>query len=566
MRCGRWSREGLTGFAAGLWIAAWPAGIVLGLGAEWLARSGPSLGAATADLLVGWTLIACGLIGSARRPQSRVGLLLTLTGFAWFLGTLTGSRFGPVGTVGTALVLLHRGPLYHAIIGYPRGRLSGRLSLAVAVACYVYAAAVPLARNDVVTIVVAVALLAVTMRGWTLAAGPERRARMTAVFAALVLVVPLIGGRVWRLGATGPDPGHEAVLWSYEVVLVLIALGFVVDLLRGPQGLAAVTKLVVDLGGDADAGTLRPRLAHALGDRSLVIAYWLPELSGYVDERGNGVDLPEAGSGRAVTVVEQDGEPHVVLVHDVAVLDAPGLVNSVARAARIALSTVRLRADVQRQVAELDASRHRILQASDAQRRRFQQQLQASAGQHLGTAEELLDLAAREAAVCPDPAAAEALAAIRGELEETRAELRELAAGIHPASLTERGLGAALTSLADRSPVLVRLAAPVERLPAAIETAIYFVCSEALANVAKHARATHVDIEVRMATDLVTVVVADDGTGGADPSAGSGLKGIADRVEALGGRLVVQSPAAGGTRLQAEILTPPVVREPAAPA
>jgi signal transduction histidine kinase len=566
MRFGRWCRDGLTGFAAGSWIAAWSAGLVLGLGAEWLARSGQSLAAAVADLVVGWTLIACGLIATARRVQGRVGILLTLAGFAWFLGTHSGSRFGPVATVGTALVFLHRGPLLHAIIGYPSGRPSDRLSLAVAVACYVYAAAVPLARNDVVTIVVAVAVLAVTVRGWTLAAGPERRARMTAVFAAVALAASLAAGSLRRLVGTGPDPGHEAVLWSYEVVLVLIALGFVVDLLRGPQGHAAVTKLVVDLGGDAEAGTLRPRLAHALGDRSLVIAYWLPELSGYVDERGKPVDLPEAGSGRAVTVVEQDGEPYAVLVHDVAVLNAPGLVNSVAGAARIALSNVRLRADVQRQVAELDASRRRILEASDAQRRRFQQQLQASAGQHLGTAEELLDLAAREAAVCPDRSAADALAAIRGELEETRAELRELAAGIHPASLTERGLGAALASLADRSPVLVRLAAPVARLPAAIETAIYFVCSEALANVAKHARATHVDIEVRMATDLVTVVVADDGTGGANPSAGSGLKGIADRVEALGGRLIVQSPAAGGTRLQAEIPTPPVVREPEAPA
>jgi signal transduction histidine kinase len=129
------------------------------------------------------------------------------------------------------------------------------------------------------------------------------------------------------------------------------------------------------------------------------------------------------------------------------------------------------------------------------------------------------------------------------ELEEARTGLRDLAAGIHPALLAERGLGPALASLAERSPVPVRLDAPCERLPAVVETAVYFVCSEALANVAKHAGAGRVDIQVRLDRDMVTVVVADDGTGGADPSAGSGLKGAADRVEALSGRFLVHSPA-----------------------
>jgi len=567
MRFGPWCPEGLTGLAAGLWVAAWPAGLVAGLGAEWLAGSGQSLAAAAADVMVGWTLIACGLIGCARRPRSLVGLLLALTGFAWFFATLSDRRIGVIATLGTALLFLHRGPLCHAVIGYPGGRPSDRLSRAVVVAAYAYSAAAPLASNVGVTIVIAVAVLAIAIRGWAQAAGPERRSKATAVIAAVALVASLAAGSAWRLLGTGADPGEAAVLRTYEVVVVLIAVGLVADLLRGQRAQAAVTKLVVDLGGDAETGTLRPRLAHALGDRSLVIAYWLPELSGYVDERGNRVDLPEAGSGRAVTVVEQNGQPSAALVHDVAVLNAPSLIDSVAGAARIALSNVQLRADVQRQVAELDASRRRILEASDAQRRRFQQQLHASTGLHLGTADELLDLAAQEAAFWRDPATSDALAAIRRELEETRAELHELAAGIHPASLTEHGLAVALASLADRSPVLVRLSAPAERLPAEIETAIYFVCSEALANVAKHAGATRVDIKVSMGAALITVVVADDGTGGADPSAGSGLRGIADRVDAIGGRLVLQSPPAGGTQLLVQIPVEAATREqPEAPA
>jgi signal transduction histidine kinase len=552
MRFLLWSGEGVTGSAAGARMAAWPAGLVLGLGAEWLARSGQSLDAAIADLAVGWTLIACGLLGWARRPQSRVGPLIAVTGFAWFLGTLAASRIGPVAVLGSALVFVHRGPLCHAIIGYPSGRPAGRLGVMVVVAAYVCAAVVPLARGDVVTVVVALAVLGVASGGYALAAGPARQARATALAAAAALAVPLAGGIVWRLLGAGSGT-ENTVLWGYEAVLVLIAVGFLADLSRGRWAQAAVTKLVVDLGGDSEAGTLRARLAHALGDRSLAIAYWLPEVNGYVDERGNQVELPEAGSGKAVTVVGQDGERIAALVHDAAVLDDPGLADSVARAARIALSNVRLQADVQRQVIDLASSRRRILEAADTQRRRLQQQLQASAGRHLTGVRESLDLAVREARASHDRGAADRLAAVRRELEEARAALRELAAGIHPALLTERGLGAALASLAGRSAVPVQVTAPSERLPAMIEAAVYFVCSEGLANVTKHARATRADIRVALEGDLVKVSIADDGTGGADPSAGSGLKGVADRVEALGGRLVVHSPPAGGTQLRVQI-------------
>jgi len=558
MRFLRSSLSGVDGPAPRLLGAAWLAGLVLGLGAEWLARPALSLVGAAADLTVGWTLITCGLVGWWRSPRSRVGLLLAVSGFAWFLGTLSGSQTRAVAALGSALLLVHRGPLWHAIIGYPSGRPGHRLGMIVVVAGYIYAAGVPAARGDVVTIVVAAAVLAATTRGWVMAAGPDRRARVTAVVAAAALAVPLAGGSAWRLMGARPGADHSLLLWGYEAAVVLIAVGFLVELSRGRRAQAAVTKLVVDLGADTGTGTLRARLAHALGDGSLVIVYWLPEVSGYVDERGNLVELPEPGSGKTVTVVERDGEQIAALVHDVAVLDDPALVDSVAAAARIALSNVRLRAEVQRRVAELDASRRRIVEAGDAQRRRFQQQLRAGTGQHLAAVGEVLDRAAWEACTFRDRAAADGLISVRNELEVAQDELRELAAGIHPALLTERGLGAALASLAGRSPVPVRLDAPSERLPVVIETAIYFACSEALANVAKHAQATRVDVVVRIDGDLVILVIADDGTGGADPSAGSGLNGVADRVEALGGRLEVHGLAGKGSRVLAEI--------PAAPA
>jgi len=552
MRWLRWSRDGVTAPGPRLRAAAWLAGLVVGLGAEWLARSSQSLPEAGADLAVGWALIACGLLGWSRRPQSRIGLLLALTGFTWFLGTLAGSRIGGVAALGAALLFVHRGPLCHAIIGYPRGQALDRLSMVVVAAAYVYAAAAPLARNDTVTIVVIFLVLAATIRGYARATGPGRRARVTAIAAAAALAVPLAGGSVARLIGAGPGV-ERAVPWGNEAVLVLIAAGFLADIVRGRWTQAVVTRLVVDLGEGTGTGTLQVRLAHALGDRSLAIAYWLPETSGYVDESGNPMALPGAGSGKAVTVIEQQGERVAALVCDAAVLDDPGLMDAVASAARIALANVRLRAKVRRQVAELAASRRRILEARDAQRRRLQQELRAGAGQRLKEVGELVDLGLRRAHAAPDRAVAARLDDARRELDAAQDELQELAAGIHPAVLTERGFGPALSCLADRTPVPVRLTVPPQRLPAAIETAVYFICSEALTNVGKYAHASRADVAVRADGDLVTVLVADDGVGGADPSAGSGLKGIADRVEALGGRFLVESPAGGGTRLLAEI-------------
>lgn len=554
LRYRRSSRDGVTGSSPRLLAAIALAGLVLGLAAEWVARSQLTLPAAAADLAVGWTLIACGLIAWSRRPQSRIGPLTALTGFAWFLGTLAGSEIDAVATLGSALLTLHRGPLFHAIISYPSGRLPSRLGIVFVTTCYIYAATVPLARNSVATVVVVLMVLATTIRGYRLAAGPDRQARVTAIVAAAAVALPLGGGSVGRLIGAGPD-AERAVLWGYEAVLVLIAVVFLVDFLRAPWADAAVTRLVVDLGEDTEAGTLRARLARGLGDRSLAIAYWLPEANSYVDEAGAPVQLPGAGSGRAVTVIEQHGDRIAALVHDATVLDDPGLIDAVAAAARIAFSNVRLQAEVRRHVADLHASRRRIIGASDAQRHRLQHELRLGVGQRLTDVQGHLDLALREAGSLRDRAVSASLENAERVLHEAQVELQELAVGIHPALLKEQGLGPALSSLADRAGVPVRLDVRADRLPPAIETSVYFVCSEALTNVGKYARASRVDVEVRAHDNLLTLIIADDGVGGANPSAGSGLKGMADRIEALGGRLVVQSTPGMGTRLTANIPT-----------
>jgi signal transduction histidine kinase len=494
------------------------------------------------------------LIAWSRRPQSRIGPFIALAGLTWFLGTLAGSRIGPIAALGVALLTLHRGPLFHAIVSYPSGRTLGRVDVFAVLVGYAYAATVPLARNDAVTIVVISLVLVTTVRGYALAPGPEHRARVVAMFAAVAVALPLAIGSVERLRGAEPNV-EQAVLWGYEVALVLIAVGFLLDLLRGRWAQAAVTRLVVDLGENSETGTLRARLAHALGDQSLTIVYWLPETKGYVDERGAPVAAPDAGSGRAVTLIEQQGERIGALVHDASVLDDPDLIDAVASAAKIALSNTHLRAEVRRQVADLDASRRRILQAGDAQRRRLQQELRAGVGQRLEEVRELLERALREAHSAPDRPGTEGLEDTERELNETQVEVQELAAGIHPPLLSQRGLGPALSSLAKRAPCPVRLVVSPRRLPAVIETTVYFVCSEALTNVAKYARASRVDVEVRSLGDTVTVLIADDGVGGADPEAGSGLMGLADRIQALGGRFLVESPVGRGTRLRAHIPT-----------
>lgn len=545
----RSSPDTRAGSTSRLRRALWLAGLVLGLGAEWLARQ--SLAASAADLVVGWAFISCGLIAWARRPQSRIGILLTATGFAWFLGTLGESDVAPIAALGAAMLTLHRGPLFHSILGYPRGRLSGRFELGVAAIGYVSTTIGPIGRSDIGALAITFLILGTTSRGYLLATGPERQARARAIAAAAALVLVLGGGSVIRI--SGSSPGADrALLWAYEGVLVLIAVGFLADLLRGRWAQAALTKLVVDLGQSTESGTLRNRLAGALGDRSLQVAYWLPEDNDYVDERGVPIVLPGSGSGRAVTVIERHGERIAALVHDAAVLDDPGLADSVASAAAIALSNVRLQAEIRRQVADVAASRRRVLEAGDAQRRRLQQQLRDGAARRLTGVQEVLELARRESGSASSDPAVERLEEAERELQQAQTELRELADGIHPARLVERGL-AALSSLAERAPFRVEVTVPRERFPPAVEAAIYFVCSEALANAAKHADASRVTINVIRSPGRLAVEVSDDGIGGADLAAGSGLRGLNDRVEALGGLLRMQSPPGMGTRIVAEI-------------
>jgi signal transduction histidine kinase len=511
------------------------AGVGLAVVAEWVSYEPGDLGLVIADGIVGLVLVTCGIVAWERRGESRVGPLMVLSGYTWFAGNLW-----------SQLLYLHRGPLVHLHISYPTGRLRRRLAQLTVAAAYVDAVVEPIARNDVLTLILAALVAAAALDGFLRASGTARRAGVPALAAALAFAGVLAFGAVERLA--GWDADREA-LWAYDIVIACLAVVLLVDLLRGRWAEAVVADLVVDLGRRADTRTLRDELGRALGDRSLVLGYWLPEEGHYVDDAGRPVALPEPGAGRAVTPIAHDGQPVAVLVHDEAVMEDPALVGSVASAARMAVSNARLQAEVRARVRELAASRRRIVDAADAQRRRLERELREGAERRLAGVAGLLSQAREEA----DNAAAERLAEVEDELRSARAELHDFAQGIHPSSLTEGGLEAALPELTLRAGLPVELGVSVGRLPPAIEAAVYFLCSEALANTAKHAEATKATIAVSQSGGRLRVAIADDGIGGANPAGGSGLRGLADRIEALGGRLSVESLPRRGTRLLAEI-------------
>jgi signal transduction histidine kinase len=399
--------------------------------------------------------------------------------------------------------------------------------------------------------VLAVLFLALLVRKLAGAGRAGRRVVMplgvAAVFVAVQFIVQIavFGGPVnsWT---------HDDWFWVVTLASVAVPLSLAAGLLWGRRARVVVADLVVEL-ERTPPGSVRDALARALGDRSLELALWLPEQQRYVDAAGNVVEPAPNGSGRAVSVLGPPEAPVAALIHDPVLLERPALLAAAGAAARLALENERLQAELRAQLAELRASRARIVSAGDEERRRLERDLHDGAQQRLLSLGLALQLA--RAKVGPESnGAAELLADADVELRSALDELRELAQGIHPATLTEQGLGAALRSLAERSPVPVVIAdLPEVRLAPAAEAAAYFLVSEALANVAKHAHASRVRVNVTHTGRRIDVDVDDDGVGGADFSRGSGLRGLADRVHALDGELQLDSRPGSGTHLHAVI-------------
>ena len=564
-------------------LAVWPAVLALAAGTAALilasdVTDSPGLTAAL-TLLVGLSWSAIGLVQRLRRPANRLGSLMLLFGFVWFAGRWIYVNPPLLYTIGLFLGAVFFAVLGHVLLAFPGGRLEGRIAQGIVVAGYIDTIVVVAVGNlfydgepggprnlalidanagisDAlkntargIGIALFAAVLIVLARRWRRAT-PRWRHAFGLVFwagfaAVLSSAISILSRAPYR-----PLGWVDAI--SY-VIVAAVPLALTVDLLRGTLGRGAVADLVVQLGDTRAPGHLRDALARALHDPTLSLAYWLPEQGRYVDVEGRPVELPEDGADVATTIVEREGSPVAALMHDATLRDEPDLVQAVGAAAGLALENERLQADLRARLTELRASRARMVEATDAERRRLERNL------HDGTQQRLVSismaLALAESKLPSDPESA------RGILEEARSglggalqELRELSQGIHPAVLTERGLEPALNELVYLAPIPIELdVRGDERLPEHVEAAAYYVVAEALANVAKYASARAVSVTVQRRNGFAVVEVADDGLGGADPAGGSGLRGLADRIEALGGTLLVESPPGLGTRLRAEI-------------
>jgi signal transduction histidine kinase len=399
--------------------------------------------------------------------------------------------------------------------------------------------------TGVAALLVAFAFVAAVGRRWRISTATALRVHgpvlgAAAVAGLVVAATELDDLDVWHLGR-----------WWWVVdrlATIAVPVAFLVGVVRGRLARAAVGDLVIAVGAVPPAG-LRDLLARALGDPRLEVAYWAASVGGYVDLAGRPVELT-ASATRAVRLISDDGAPVAAFGHDTALLDEPELLDAVAATARLALANARLQAELRAQLDEVRASRLRIIEATDAERRRIERNL------HDGAQQRLVSLAfalRRARSQTGDDRLGAQLDHASDELARALAELRELARGVHPTVLTDFGLAAALDALGELAAVPVRVHADVARLPVPVESAASYVAAEALANAAKHAAAAQVQVTAQVRDGTLTLVVADDGTGGARIGAGSGLRGMADRVRAFDGRLTVDSAPGAGTRITAEI-------------
>ncbi len=394
----------------------------------------------------------------------------------------------------------------------------------------------------------AVALLALKLPVTAVVAG------VIALGLATIAGLLLLGVR----GITGGGGGYVGPFWlSPAIGVVLCLLVVPVGVLTVAvtdwmaAGLRALARALLLTSLPAGA-PVQETLAQSLGDRTLSIAYWLPARQEFVDERGHPVSLPEPGSERAWTAVDYDGRRVAAIIHDSSLEATPELVQAAAAAASLALDNERLKAELRARVEELRASRVRIVEASNSARRRLERDLHDGAQQQLvSIAVELRVLRSRVGA---NPEASALIDRIEANLGAALEELRELARGIHPGVLTERGLEPALESLAQRAPIEIdcELELP-SRPPASVEAVAYFVVAEALTNVLKYAQTDQASLRARYEAEDLVVELQDDGVGGADASHGTGIQGLHDRVGALDGTLEVISPPGGGTLVRARI-------------
>jgi signal transduction histidine kinase len=570
-------------------LAAGPVALAVGLGALAVAQgagrfttyAGQSGLTAALTIATGLGLVAAGLVTAFSRPTGRIGDLAVLAGLVWFAPVWVGWDKGP--PLVRSLAMLAAGfafpLLLHLVLAYPSGQLHGTAARMLVAAAYLETMVVALGRalfrnpffdpncwanctdNSFLvrslpqlaraieladrwfTVAAAAALVAVL--GWRLLrdSGPARRALLPVAPAAILLAGAVTAHAVALQRRPLEDPSDPAFRTIFALgctAVILLAAGLVWATVRTRSQRRAVARIATNLGQAPPPGSLQAGLAQAVGDPELRIAYWLPDAEHYVDATGRPVPEPAAAPGRVITTLVRDGGRIAVVSHTAAL---PELERELGAAVRLALENERLQAEALAQLDQLRASRVRIVETGDSERRRLERDLHDGAQQRLLALSYDLRLARAQAEADGDAPTGSLLTEATGQAQTALDELRELAHGIYPAILAEAGLAPALATLADAAPLPVELRDAAEgRYPAEVETCAYVLVAEALQDAAGR-DASHATVSVARDGGRLVVTVEDDGT-----DRTSAMVQLADRVGALDGQLAVEP-----TRLRAEL-------------
>jgi signal transduction histidine kinase len=535
----------------------------------------PGLQAALMDWIT-LPYILAGVFAWSRRPDSRFGPLMIVAGFTMFVSSLAWANTAGLHTIGQAFDLVPAAVFVHVFLAFPTGRLEHPFERALVVAGYAVAFGMELVvmalggfgpdnllevvsepdASGTLQKVQLVVLSAFCLIGVGVLAARRRATGRPLRRSASLLVDAFALGLVMiaALFVTGAfeGPGFETLRRATFFVIGLAPAAFLIGLLSARLARSALADLLLEMRADPAPADLRDALARALRDPSLTLAYWLPEYETWADVEGRATSPPAAEDGRAVTLIDRGGEHVAALMHDASLEDEPELLQAVRAAAGIALETARLHAELAARLEELRGSRVRVIEAGQRERQRLERNLHDGAQQRLVALS--LELTMLKKQLDADAEVSTRIDHARDEIATSLQELRDIARGLHPAVVSGHGLSVALDSLAARAPVPVKLNVELEdRLPEPLEVAAYYLVSESLANIGKHAQASTATISVARFNGDVVIEIVDDGIGGADTERGSGLRGLADRVEALDGRLRVWTPVGRGTRVRAEI-------------
>ena len=547
--------------------------VLLAIASDGLAEPGVRV------MLALWVMIpyvGAGLLARRRRPDSALGRLMVAGGLTTFLAVLSWSSVPAVATVGLLVDFVPPVVFVHLFLAFPSGRVTSRGERWLVAVAYLSAVGVSLARmllgafgsanllavvNEPVwpagleqaqlLAIAAIALAAIAAWAWRRhdRVRPLRRSR-TVLVDSFVVALAMVA--LMFLDAAFNGPAFETLRRATFIVIGIAPVAFLVELGQARLARTGVGDLLVELGEDPPPGDLRDALSRALRDPTLALVYWLPQFDSWADADGHPVTLPALGSDRAATTIDRRGVAVAALLHSPALRDEPELVAAVGAAAGIALENGRLQAELRARVDELAGSRARVIDAEQKERQRLERNLHDGAQQRLVSLS--LELGLLQEQVAADPAASARLDGARRAVALSLAELRDIARGIHPAVVSAHGLAVALEELASNAAVPVELQVELtDRVPELMEVTAYYLVCESLVNIAKHARATAASVTVTRRADQLVVEVSDNGVGGADSEHGTGLRGLADRVEAAGGRLRLWSPPAGGTRVRAEL-------------